>query len=141
LLREAQARFDNLQRQLRELFTETCHRLAGEAGPPAAPLQAPDLLGAILAEFDALLRERYSHQRRVPVYELRRNLARKLGPAAASHDRFDPAVKLLRQQNRIRLVPISDLRDATADQLNDSVPGINETFFYLEPVHEPVAPR
>jgi hypothetical protein len=63
-------------------------------------------------------------------------VGKKFGPAAARHDQFDQVVKQLRQQSRIRLVSISDLRDATPEQLNDSIPGMNETFFYLEPAHE-----
>jgi hypothetical protein len=138
-LADAETRFSSLQRQVGDLFEQTRTRLVGSVHrlAPTASLEPPqDLTAAILAEFETLLQERHGHQGRVPVYELRRHVADKFGPEAARHDRFDPVVKQLRQQNRIRLVSISDLRDATPEQLNDSIPGMNETFFYVEPAHE-----
>jgi hypothetical protein len=139
-LADAEVRFGRLQQQVGELFEETRATLSGDGSPraAAAPPPAPpqDLAAAVAAEFEELLHERHGHRGRVPVHELRRRVAEKFGPEAARHDHFDPVVKQLRQQQRVRLVSIGDLRDATQEQLNDSIPGMNETFFYVEPARE-----
>ena len=103
---------------------------------PEPPLPPERLAEGILAEFEELRRERFGHTGLVPIHEVRRRVAGKYGPEAARHDVFDAQVQQLRQQRRVRLVPISDLRDATPEQLNDAIPGVNETLFYLEPVRE-----
>jgi DNA-binding HxlR family transcriptional regulator len=108
--------------------------------PIPSPKPVPERLHeAILAEFEDLRRERYSHAGLVPIPEVRRRVADKYGAEAARHDVFDTHVQQLRQQRRLRLVPISDLRDATPEQLNDAIPGVNETLFYLEPASEQLA--
>jgi hypothetical protein len=98
-----------------------------------------NLAETILAEFTYLRKERFGHTGLVPICEVRKRIAEKYGSDAARHDVFDPHVHLLRQQHRIRMVPISDLRDASEQQLNDSIPGVNETLFYLEPAHAQLA--
>jgi hypothetical protein len=138
-LADTERRFGSLQRQVGELFEETRTTLSGSGQQPAQALRPElpqDLAAAIVAEFEELLRESHSHRGRVPIHELRRHVADKFGPEAARHDRFDTVLKQLRHQQRVRLVSISDLRDATQEELNDSIPGMNETFFYVEPAHE-----
>jgi hypothetical protein len=100
-----------------------------------------DFTDAILAEFEELRREKYSHTGLVPIFEVRQRIAERFGPAAARHDVLDPQFQRLRQDERLRLVPISFLGDATPEQLNASIPGVNETLFYLEPADEQYVAR
>ena len=68
----------------------------------------------------------------VPIFEVRRRVGELLGPQAARHDVFDPRIRDLRRSGRLRTIAISDLRDATDEQLAESIKGINQTLFYLE---------
>jgi hypothetical protein len=148
-----QAILDELQRAVMQVFASTRQKLSSAYRPPAESTIEPaaeefrptplpdDLAGKILAEFEELHRERHGHTGLVPIHEVRQRIADRFGPEAARHNVFDGQVQLLRQQQRIRMVPISDLRDATREQLNDSIPGVNETLFYLEPAHEQPAIR
>jgi DNA-binding PadR family transcriptional regulator len=107
--------------------------------PVDQPLRAPeDLAEAILREFEDLLREKYGHTGMVPIHDVRRRIAERFGPEAARHEVFDAQVRALWQQERLQLVPISNSSEATAEQLSDSIQGVNETFFYLETAHEQV---
>jgi hypothetical protein len=63
----------------------------------------------------------------VPVHELR---AKVPAPDKAA---FDDAARSLWREGKVRLVSLADLQKATAAQLDASIPGTNETFFYLEP--------
>ncbi len=99
-------------------------------------LSVTRLADAILGRFNELLRERYAQAGMVPIHELRAWVAERFGPEAAGHKKFDEVANELRRQDRVRFVTITDLRDGTAEQLEASIPGVNETFFYLEPAHE-----
>ncbi len=90
----------------------------------------------VLGAFEELRRERFARNGIVPVYELRRLLTARHGTEAGSHAALDPLLKQMRREKRVRLIAINDLAGATTDQLDDSVPGENETFFYLETAHE-----
>jgi DNA-binding PadR family transcriptional regulator len=90
----------------------------------------------VLQELEELQRERFSAGGIVPVYALRRRLCEKYGAEAAGHDLLDPLLKRLRREKRLRLTAIGDRSQATEEQLADAVPGDNETFFYLEALHE-----
>jgi DNA-binding MarR family transcriptional regulator len=104
------------------------------AAPPA------DLSRAVYEEFEELRRERYGHTGLVPIYEIREKVAGKYGAQTARHDALDEPIRDLWRQGRVRLVALADLQKATPEQLNDSVPGVNETLFYMELAHEqPVA--
>jgi hypothetical protein len=63
----------------------------------------------------------------VPVHELR---AKVPAPDRAA---FDDAARTLWREGKVRLVSLADLHKATVAQLDASIPGTNETFFYLEP--------
>ena len=90
----------------------------------------------VLGAFEELRRERFARNGIVPVYELRRLLAARHGPTAGSHAALDPLLKQMRRDKRLRMIAIGDLSEATTDQLDDSVPGENETFFYIENADE-----
>ena len=99
-------------------------------GPGPAPA-AGDLAAAVLEVFEELRREKYGHTGMVPIHEIRRGIAGRLGPAAARHDVLDEAIKRLGRE-RLRMLPINDASHVSAEELNDSIRGLNETWFYLE---------
>jgi DNA-binding MarR family transcriptional regulator len=120
-------------------------RPAPKEQAPAAPVQpepvevkAPvTLTTSVLLELVEELRsERYLRTGMVPIWDLRRQVAARIGQEAATHATLDPLLKQLRRQDRVRLVSIADRSRATTDQLDDSIPGENETFFYVEFAHE-----
>jgi DNA-binding PadR family transcriptional regulator len=67
----------------------------------------------------------------VPIHEVRRLVAEEHGLEAASHGAFDPLLKRMRSDGQVKLMPISDKRRATQEQLDASIPGVNETIFYI----------
>ena len=108
---------------------------------PERPIPSQtELAEAVLAEFQELRRERHGHSGLVPIHEVRQRIADRFGPAAGRHDVLDEVIRGLWRQQRLALEAISDLGDATEQQLNDSIPGISGTLFYLEaPREQPVA--
>ncbi len=104
-----------------------------------APARA-DLEAAVLAEFQELRRERHARSGLVPIHEVRGRIAEHFGPAAAGHDVLDEVILGLWRQRRLGLEAISDLSDATEQQMNDGIQGVHGTLFYLEaPREQPVA--
>jgi hypothetical protein len=77
------------------------------------------------------LREKHWHTAMVPIHEIRQRIAARQGERAARHDVLDERVRQLRREDRLRLISLSDLSRATPEQLADSIPGDNETFFYV----------
>lgn len=82
---------------------------------------------------DRLRSDRFAGKDQVPIHEVRRLVAEHHGEEAASHPAFDPLLKRMRSEGQLRLIAISDNRDATQEQLDDSIPGMNETLFYIVP--------
>src|SRR5262245_28275653 len=122
----------------RELSLER-DRAAAPSAPQRRVPTRPELAEAVLAEFQELRRERYSRSGLVPIHEVRQRIAERFGPAAARHDLLDDVIQDLWRQHRLGLEAISDLADATQEQLNDSIQGISGTLFYLEaPREQPV---
>jgi len=101
------------------------------AGSPSSAPDSGDLAAAVLGVFEELRREKYSHTGMVPIHEIRREIAGRLGPATARHDALDDAIKRLGRE-RLRMLPINDASHVSAEELNDSIRGLNETWFYLE---------
>jgi predicted transcriptional regulator len=109
------------------------------SGPPPRPAE---LAEAVLTEFEDLRRERHGRSGLVPIYEVRQRLVERFGPAAGRHDLLDEVLLGLWRAGRLGLEAISDLADATEQQLNDSIQGAHGTLFYLEaPREQPVAPE
>jgi hypothetical protein len=109
------------------------------AGPTPAAQQAPsreELAAAVLAAFQELRRERHGRSGLVPIHEVRRRIADRFGAVASRHDVLDEVILGLWRQQRLGLEAISDLSDATAEQLDDSIAGVHGTLFYLEAARE-----
>jgi hypothetical protein len=111
--------FNALLAAVRELARDW-QRPGQELATPSIP---EDLASKILGVVQELQRERAGYSQLVPIYEIRLQVAKKWGAAAASHDVFDEEVKLLWREKKLRMVPISDMRDGTAEQLMHSIPG------------------
>jgi predicted transcriptional regulator len=108
-----------------------------QAAPAPANPPAGQLADAILEELEALRRGPAGPSGQVPVHELRRRIAARLGAQSARHDVLDEQVRRLAQQGRLVLVPIRDPHAATEQQLDDSIRGAgDDTLFYLEGARE-----
>lgn len=92
-----------------------------------------DLDRLILNGIDKLYAEQYHTTGLVPIHALRNWISTHAGESSASHAVLDDRLKTLRGQNQFRLVAISDTQGVTEDQFAASVPGVNETLFYVEP--------
>ena len=111
-----------------------------KAPPKQLPmLSVEELEKAILSALEELRREKFAVSGMVPIYEVRAVIRQQFGEDSARHDVLDEAFHQLRRGNRLRLIPIADPARATAEQLQDSIPGVGETLFYLETAHEPAA--
>lgn len=116
-------------------------RPAAQAKPVAPVPERAALESAILAEFEDLRRERHRGSGLVPIHEVRQRIVERFGPSAGRHDVLDDVILGLWREHRLGLEGISDLGKATSDQLNDGIPGVSGTLFYLEaPREQPVAP-
>jgi DNA-binding PadR family transcriptional regulator len=107
---------------------------------PERPMPSQiELAEAVLAEFQELRRERHSRSGLVPIHEVRQRIIDRFGPGAARHDVLDEVILGLWRQQRLGLEAISDLSEATEQQLNDSIQGVHGTLFYLEaPREQPI---
>jgi DNA-binding MarR family transcriptional regulator len=102
-----------------------------ETPPLAAP--SPKSIGAEdIANFIEHLRaDKYAGKGLIPIHEVRRLVAQRHGDHAAGHPSFDPVLLQLRSEGQIELIAISDNRNASQEQLDASIPGMNETIFYI----------
>ena len=99
---------------------------------PAPPTNTRPLGPDAIADYVAQLRsDLYAGKDLIPIHEVRRLVAEHHGAEAAGHPSFDPLIKQMRSEGQLRLIAISDNRDATQKQLDDSIPGMNETIFYI----------
>ncbi|WP_435010864.1 hypothetical protein P12x_002152 [Tundrisphaera lichenicola] len=81
----------------------------------------------ILGLVDRLKAGAYAGKDVIPIHALRHLVAEGHGSDAASHQVFDHLLRQMRGNDQIELIAISDNRDATQEQLDDSIPGMNET--------------
>lgn len=135
----------DLVQHVREAFGEL-HKKFANAGISAeqvnqaartvlgAASQAPstDLPSAVRTVFGELKREKYGHTGLVPIPEVRRVIAERLGPQAARHDVFDDVIKGLVKAGVLNIVPLNDATGVSVDDRNDAIPGTQETWYYLE---------
>lgn len=80
---------------------------------------------------DQLRSDKFAGKDLIPIHEVRRLVAEQHSDEAASHPAFDPLIKRMRSEGQLELIAISDNRDATREQLDNSIPGMNETLFYI----------
>lgn len=99
-----------------------------EAPPPPRELAAHDVEAII----DELGSDRFAGKDLIPIHEVRRLVRDRLDAAAAGHPVFDKVLKQMRSEGRFRLIAITDYRDATQQELDDAIPGLNEILFYID---------
>ncbi len=99
----------------------------------AAPAPASRALGEpdIVKYIDHLRADKYAGKGLIPIHEVRRLVAEHHGDEAAGHPAFDPLIKRMRSEDKLELIAINDKRGATQEQLDASIPGMNETIFYI----------
>ena len=117
----------------REGERSTTH--GGSPPPAGSALTAEQLETAVTDTFHDLLRGEFAGLQMVPIHELRRVVAERFGPHAASHSAFDERLLDLRRTDKLRLISIDDRSRATPDQLRNSISAVGETFFYAEKAH------
>jgi hypothetical protein len=91
-----------------------------------------DLERVIMEVFEQLRREKFGHTRLVPIHAIRSVIKERFGDQAARHDTLDETIKRLWRGGRLNLLPINDATGVSVEEMNDSIPGTAETWFYLE---------
>ena len=104
----------------------------GEAPDIEPAPEAPPVGPREIEKYVAHLRSGpYAGKDLIPIHEVRRLVAEHHGAEAAGHPAFDPLLMEMRSEDQLELIAISDNRRATSQQLDDSIPGVNETIFYI----------
>jgi hypothetical protein len=97
-----------------------------------APAKASDLASEVQKTFAELRREKYGHSGLVPIPEIRRSIAARLGPDSARHDVLDDVIKGLVRDRKLNIIPLNDATGVSVEARNEGIPGSQETWFYLE---------
>ncbi|MCE9532767.1 MAG: hypothetical protein K8T89_16850 [Planctomycetes bacterium] len=109
-----------------------------DTAEPVVELPQGDMLDGkaldkeILAAYQHLRTEKYFKTNAVPIFEVRQRIRSRFGEQNASHEVFDRAVLDLRKEGVFRLIEMSLSLGIPAEQLQDSIPGFEETLFYME---------
>jgi hypothetical protein len=131
----ATGRFELNGEQLTKLLA-TRGRSTGGLPNSAPTIQAPkpagDLRQTIFDGYEKLRTEKYFRTGGVPICELRAFVRERLGDQAASHEVFDLLMKELNREEKIRLEPITMDASVTKQQLEDSIPSLGRTMFFVE---------
>ena len=78
--------------------------------------------------------DKYAGRDLIPIHEVRKLVAQHHGDHAATHPVFDPLLKRMRADGEIEIIAIADTRDTPQEFLDDSIPGMNETLFFIDTV-------
>jgi DNA-binding PadR family transcriptional regulator len=119
-----------------ELLNALIDAARGSA-PAAHPKEAPPTAKRELAARDIeklitdLRANEYAGKNLIPIHAVRRVVREQFDAEAASHPVFDALVKQMRSDGQIRLIAITDIRDASPEEMADSIPGVNEALFYI----------
>jgi len=106
--------------------------VVSEEPDAAAPAPSRSLVAEDIDRYiEQLRQDKYAGKDLIPIHEVRRLVAEHHGAEAAGHPTFDPLIKRMRSEDELELIAISDNRDATQQQLDDSIPGMNETIFFV----------
>lgn len=115
-----------------ERLLDVAVRAAPGSPPPAAGSSTgrPSARAIVLSTLDRVRAER-AHRRLVPIHELRARVQSETGGRVKDAE-FEAALRDLWRRGEVELVPISDGRDATREQLDQSIRGVHEILFYVE---------
>ena len=103
-----------------------------ESTPPVPSHSAevtPEAIHAFIAQLQA---DQYAGRDQIPIHEVRALVARNHGEHAASHPVFDKLLKRMRSEGDLIITAIADSRHTSPEHLNDSIPGMNETLFFID---------
>ena len=89
---------------------------------------SPAQIHAFIAQLKA---DKYAGRDLIPIHEVRTLVAQNHGTHAASHPVFDRLLKTMRSEEELELEAIADKRDTPQQHLDDSIPGLNETLFFI----------
>ncbi len=114
----------------------TIERVNPEPEPepePTPPKAARNLDPKQIHEFIAQLKaDKFAGRDLIPIHEVRSLVAHYHGPEAASHPVFDRLLKTMRSEEELEIIAIADSRDTPQQHLDDSIPGMNETLFFID---------
>lgn len=113
---------------------------ASQSRPASGEAMAPssqEIERAVMEAFEELRREKYSMSEMVPIHEIRQRIRERMGGDAAGHEVLDETMQQMRRTGQLRLVPLTDRGNVTPEQMQDAIPGMDETLFYVEIAHEP----
>ena len=100
---------------------------------PPVPTQSaevtPEEIHAFIAQLQA---DKYAGRDQIPIHEVRALVARHHGEHAASHPVFDKLLKRMRSEGDLTISAIADSRQTPVEHLNGSIPGMNETLFFID---------
>lgn len=98
------------------------------AASPASEVR-PRHIHDLVAQLKA---DRYAGKSLIPIHEVRRLVAQDHGDHAASHPVFDRLLMSMRGDGELEIIAIADSRDTPEQHLEDSIPGRNETLFFID---------
>ena len=131
ILDKAGVTIDDILPHFKALQQDTAEAKQPPAKPPKPNTSNTFQPSSILDAF-AELKQQQPDSRYVAVHALRDYVGTHFGEQAASHEVFDKMVHDLRRQGVVRMVPINDIGSATKGEMKKSIPGIDETLFYME---------
>ena len=109
------------------------HHDAPEPARDAPTKPTAELIPQVIHDLVAQLRaDKYAGKHLVPIHEVRALVARHHGEHAASHPVFDRVLKGMRADDELKIIAIADSRDTPQGHLDDSIPGLNETLFFID---------
>ncbi len=131
------AALNTLLKAAREPSAKTSKDRGGETDGPKPPQpvlpEPPALDPKQIHDFIAHLKaDKYAGRDLIPIHEVRTLVAHHHGPEAAGHPVFDPLLKRMRSEGELEIIAIADSRDTPQQHLDDSIPGMNETLFFID---------
>lgn len=109
------------------------HHRAPEPAQRSAAHQAADIEPKQIHAFvEQLKADRYAGKDLIPIHEVRSLVAQHHGADAAGHATFDELLMTMRADEEIKIIAIADSRDTPRSHLDDSIPGMNETLFFID---------
>ena len=104
---------------------EPAHHAPTKKSHPLEPQQIHDYIAQLKAD-------KFAGRDLIPIHEVRSLVAHHHGTEAASHPTFDPMLKRMRSEGELEIIAIADSRDTPQQHLDDSIPGMNETLFFID---------
>jgi DNA-binding PadR family transcriptional regulator len=113
--------------QIEESLPDIEKSQSAAPAPRSSSLSPDDIIQYI----EQLRADKYAAKGLVPIHEVRRIVAERHGMHDAGHPTFDSLLMQMRSEGQLELIAISDNRNATQEQLDASIPGMNSTIFYI----------